>query len=210
MNPMGADPGTDARGLNACPLLVLTGGPGAGKTAILETARRSLGSRGAILPEAATILFGGGFWRSGSVPGRKAAQRAIFHIQTQQERMLREEGTASFALCDRGTVDGLAYWPDEEQTYWQELGTSRQAELSRYVAVIHLRTPAAGHGYNHQNPLRTEDSAQAQAIDERILRAWDGHPSRHIVNSTEDFLVKMTAAIRLIQRYLPACCRADM
>lgn len=209
MDTRRADPGTDAGGANACPLLVLTGGPGAGKTAILETARRTLGARGAILPEAATILFGGGFWRSSSVPGRKAAQRAIFHVQTQQERMLREEGEVAFALCDRGTVDGLAYWPDAEQTYWQELGTSRQAELSRYVAVIHLRTPAAGHGYNHQNPLRTEDSVQAHAIDERILRAWDGHPSRHIINSTEDFLVKMTAALRLIHHYLPASCRTD-
>lgn len=196
-------PTADVSGRSGCRLVVLTGGPGAGKTAILETARRSLGPRVTILPEAATILFGGGFWRSGSIPGRKAAQRAIFHVQSQQERMVLEEGVIDFALCDRGTVDGVAYWPDAEQTYWQELGTTREAALAHYLAVIHLRTPAAGHGYNHQNPLRTEDPALAHAIDERILRAWDGHPTRHIIDSTEDFLVKVARVMRLLQRYLP-------
>jgi adenylylsulfate kinase-like enzyme len=42
-------------------LIVVTGGPGAGKTALLEVARKALCSHVALLPEAATILFGGGF-----------------------------------------------------------------------------------------------------------------------------------------------------
>jgi hypothetical protein len=34
-------------------------------------------------------------------------------------------------LCDRGTVDGAAYWPDGEAEFWAQLGTSRELELSR-------------------------------------------------------------------------------
>lgn len=43
--------------------VVLTGGPGAGKTAVLELIRQSLCTHVKILPEAAGIVFGGGFPR---------------------------------------------------------------------------------------------------------------------------------------------------
>lgn len=186
-----------------CRMIVLTGGPGAGKTAVLEIARRSLGAQIAILPEAATILYGGGFWRRNSLPARKAAQRAIYHVQTEQERMVREEKEADFVLCDRGTLDGLAYWPEEEATFWRELGADRATQFRKYYAVIHLRTPSAAQGYNHQNPLRIEDVVRAQAIDERIAAVWDGHPSRHFIQSTDDFLLKAHIALSLIRRFLP-------
>ena len=103
------------RGDSGCRLVVVTGGPGAGKTAVLEVARRSFCKKIAFPPEAAGIVFGGGFWRRPSLAGRKAAQLAIFHVQCQMERLVVEEGEAAFALCDRGTLDGLAYWPEPER-----------------------------------------------------------------------------------------------
>ncbi len=92
--------------------IVLTGGPSAGKTAVLETLLRSLCPHLAVLPEAASIVFGGGFPRRPSIPGQRAAQRAIFHVQRAIERLVDEEGRVAVGLCDRGTLDGLAYWPD--------------------------------------------------------------------------------------------------
>lgn len=199
------------RGENRCRLVVLTGGPGAGKTAVLEIARRSFCKNIAFLPEAAGIVFGGGFWRHQSLAGRKAAQRAIFHIQREMEGLVIEEREAGFALCDRGTLDGLAYWPeptDDAASYWREVSTTRATELGRYHAVIHLRTPDASHGYNHQNPLRIEEATEAQAIDARILAAWDGHPNRVVIDSSTTFLDKATRAIEAIKGNLPDCCRA--
>jgi len=193
-----------------CRFVVVTGGPGAGKTAVLELARKSFCKNIAFLPEAAGIVFGGGFWRRASVVGRKAAQLAIFHVQRQMERVVIAEGEAAFALCDRGTLDGLAYWPEPEreaESFFREIGTARAAELARYHAVIHLRTPDSTHGYNHQNPLRIEDAAQAQALDARILDAWTGHPNRIVIESSDDFLSKATAAIQAIKANLPDCCR---
>ena len=61
-------------------LIVLTGGPGGGKTAVLEMAKKSLNGRTVVLPEAASIIFGGGFWRLPSLSARSAALRAIFYI----------------------------------------------------------------------------------------------------------------------------------
>ena len=66
--------------------------------------------------------------------------------------------------------------------------TTRDQELGRYHAVIHLRTPAVEHGYNHQNPLRTESPARAAEIDARIAQAWARHSRRLIVESSSDFL----------------------
>jgi predicted ATPase len=184
---------------------VITGGPGAGKTALLELVRRHFCEHIAVLPEAAGVVFGGGFPRHDTPAGRRASQRAIFHIQRQMERLKLEEGDAAVVLCDRGTLDGLAYWPDSPGDYFADLGTSRAAELARYAAVIHLRTPAEIH-YNHDNPLRVESAREASLIDERIARAWEEHPRREFVGEAVSFLDKVGRAIELIRRELPECC----
>jgi predicted ATPase len=180
----------------------LTGGPGAGKTAILELAKRQFSGQFAIIPESASVVFGGGFWRHHSLPGRKAAQRAIYYVQREFETLLEEEGLVQLALCDRGTVDGAAYWPDGFEGFWKELGTTQASEYARYHAVIHLRTPASEQGYNAENPLRTESALEALAIDQRIHQLWAGHPRVTIINSTDDFLVKANRALAAIQKEL--------
>ncbi len=192
---------------HATRLVVLTGGPGAGKTAVLEVIRRNFCSHVAVLPEAASILFGGGFPRRDGLPARTAAQRAIARVQLELERMHLEEGTAAVALCDRGVLDALAYWPGEEADLWRELGTTREAEMSRYAAVIHLRVPGDGAGYGHSNPLRTETAVQAAEIDERIATAWKGHPRLTEIPSTRDFLEKLHRSIAAIREEVPECCR---
>ena len=188
-------------------LVVLTGGPGAGKTAVLEVVRRHLCEHVAVLPEAASIVFGGGFPRQGDEVGRRAAQRAIFHVQVELERLAVETGRAALILCDRGVVDGSIYWPGEPEDYWREVGLTRAEALARYRTVIHLRTPAADRGYNHDNPVRTESALDAIALDERLLAAWEAHPHRVVVDSAESFLDKLSATLRLLRDELPACCR---
>src|SRR5688500_11067731 len=84
-------------------LVVLTGGPGAGKTAVLEAVRRSFCRHIGVLPEAASILFGGGFPRRDTPAARACGQRAIFRVQAELERMALDEREAAVALCDRGT-----------------------------------------------------------------------------------------------------------
>jgi predicted ATPase len=188
-------------------MIALTGGPGAGKTAILEMARKTFCSHTAVLPEAATIVFGGGFWRRTSVPGRRAAQRAIYHVQHELERIVDEERLAAVALCDRGTPDALAYWPGRADEFWREIGSSLEKEFARYAAVIHLTTPRSDGAYNHSNPIRIETVEEAAAIDDRLLKAWEGHPRRFVVSSTPHFLDKALETLQLVRAELPDCCR---
>lgn len=188
-------------------LVVLTGGPGAGKTAVLEVVRRAFCEHVLVLPESASILFGGGFPRHDTDAGRRAAQLAIYNVQRAMETMVVAEQRVAVALCDRGTMDGLAYWPGTMSSACDTLGIRREAELARYVAVIHLRTPSAEHGYDHTNPVRNESAVQAADIDDRILQAWEGHPHRVIVGSEEDFLRKLARTVEAIRDEIPACCR---
>jgi predicted ATPase len=185
--------------------VVLTGGPGAGKTAILELIRLFFCEHVKTLPEAAGIVFGGRFPRSTSPPLRQAAQRAIYHVQRELEAVADAED-AAVVLCDRGTVDCAAYWTGEGDLF-SAVGTTRAAELTRYDAVIHLRTPTSPLAYNHDNPLRLESIEEAAATDARISAEWSDHPRRFVVEPTDDFLHKAARTLALLRDEVPRCCR---
>jgi predicted ATPase len=186
-------------------LVAVTGGPGAGKTAILEIAARTFCRHVAVLPEAASIIFGGGFPRHATEAGRRAAQRAIYRVQREVERLVAEEQQVAVALCDRGTVDGLAYWPEPAGALWHDVGSELSAELARYSAVVHLRTPAIDKGYTGDR-IRVETARQAATLDQRILDSWAGHPQRTVVPAFADFAAKTSQALELIRSQLPPCC----
>jgi predicted ATPase len=185
--------------------IVLTGGPGAGKTAVLELVRQEFCAHVQVMPEAAGIVFGGGFPRTGSPGWRRGAQRAIFFVQRELES-IGDADNAAIVLCDRGTVDGAAYWPGPD-SFWDSVGTTQAGEMSRYDAVIHLRTPTNDGGYNHGNPLRTESAEAAAEIDERLLRIWEAHPRRFIVPPSQDFLKKAARVVAILRAEMPECCR---
>jgi len=189
-----------------CRQVVLTGGPGAGKTAILEMARKQFCKHVFVLPEAASIIFLGGFPRSPDVDGRRAAQRAIYGVQLELEHYARTREGIGLVLCDRGTVDGAAYWPGEIGDYWPALKTTAKAELDRYRAVIHVHTPSSTSGYNNDYHVRTETAEQAAAIDMRIAQAWSEHPHRFDVPATTDFLTKARRALEILESLLPTSC----
>jgi predicted ATPase len=184
--------------------VVLTGGPGAGKTAVLELVRLAFCKHVRILPEAAGVVFGGGFPRSRDPVRLRAAQRAIYHIQHELEATTDGEDLA-LVLCDRGTIDGLAFWPGPDN-YWDALKTDAQREFSRYDAVVHLRTPRADGGYDQSNPLRIETAEEARAVDARIAEVWSEHPHYETVEADDDFLLKAVRVIERVRAMVPPCC----
>lgn len=187
---------------NFTKLIVITGGPGAGKTALLEMTKKIWTKKVVCLPEAASIVFGGGFFRLPSLTAIEAAQRAIFHVQNEQEKLVCDEQKWNIGLCDRGTLDGLAYWPGSEDEYFKTCNTSLEEEYQKYFAIIHLQTPSDKFGYNNLNPLRLENAAFAQQIDKRIAEIWNKHPQYTIINSDENFLKKAELALSIIKKHL--------
>jgi predicted ATPase len=203
--PAGTHPCTCTRKRHKAKLIVLTGGPGGGKTAILEMARRYFCRHVILLPEAASIVFSGGFPRLSNDAGRRAAQHAIFAIQRQMELLAEAVDDAAVILCDRGTVDGLAYWPGAARGFFAHHGTTLHEELARYAAVIHVET--AGPEAYERIGTRIETAAEAKRVDAKIRRAWDSHPLRFVVSSATNFLDKATLAMELVRTQVPECCR---
>src|SRR6185295_15731257 len=109
--------------------IVLTGGPGGGKTTAADLFRRELGEQVVIVPESATILFGGGFPRATQADALRSTQTAIFHVQRSLEDVQSALYPERILLCDRGTIDGAAYWPDGTDEYFRAMNTSFEAEL---------------------------------------------------------------------------------
>ncbi len=188
-----------------CNFIVLTGGPGAGKTAVMEAARQIFPKGTSILPEAASIVYSGGFPRFPNPISIRAAQRAIARVQEELERYVLEEGSSIIGICDRGIVDGAAYWPEGEDAFYAAIGSTRKDIMARYSTVIHLCTPSAGLGYNNlSNPMRIETPEQAAQIDAKIRKVWEQHPNLHIVPATETFTEKLEHVTALIKASLPS------
>lgn len=189
---------SDANSTGRC-RIVLTGGPGGGKTTAADLFRRELGSDVVIVPEAATLLFAGGFPRSDASLARKSAQQAIYHVQRQLENVEAALYPGRVLLCDRGTVDGAAYWPDEPSSFFEAVGTTERAELERYDAVLFFESAAVGNiSIEGGNPTRIESNAQAVALDRRLRDLWSKHPRFALVPHQHSFVKKILLGLSLL------------
>jgi predicted ATPase len=160
--------------------VVLTGGPGSGKTVVSNAIAQSDPKRFVVVPEAATQVYSHAHtrWDLVDVVGRRQLQRQIYHLQRSQEERLATQHPDKILILDRGTIDGAAYWPDGPDAYWADLGTSLAAELARYSHVIWMQTAAAIGIFDgsDSNACRFEDAAGAVASGESLAKLWSGHP----------------------------------
>lgn len=179
--------------------IAITGGPSGGKTTLIEALKKELGPSCAIVPEAASILYRGGFPRTRNVTGLIHAQKAIYYTQRELEGMVVTENPNRLIVCDRGSLDALAYWPeDAPQDFFSCIQSDKQKELSRYDWVLHLDTASPDY-YDTSNPIRTENYLEALALNERIKAAWEGHPQRVVITQSNDFLTKMMTSLSVIR-----------
>ncbi len=180
--------------------VVLSGGPGGGKTTAADLLRREIGDRVIIVPEAATLLFSGGFPRPSDPPARRSAQGAIYHVQRNLEDIQAAHYPDRVLLCDRGTVDGGAYWPDGSDDFFATVGSTHERELERYDAVIFFETAAlGGHGFESENAYRTETQQQAIDLDARLREMWAPHPRFTIIPHSASFFRKMTVGLGILE-----------
>ena len=201
--------------------IVLTGGPGGGKTVIaealadaphLEAWRQEVGGL-MLVPEAATQVYAAHRtrWDRLDLTWRRAIQREIYHFQrTQEDRLaaLAYERGCHLLLLDRGTIDGSAYWPDGPADYWRSLGVPVADELLRYDAVLLLESAAAlgSHLYDGEasNAVRFEDAQGALASGRLLETLWGGHPRVVRIPAVESLEEK----IRAVAGAIAGVCRA--
>ncbi|MCI7535557.1 AAA family ATPase [Candidatus Avelusimicrobium faecicola] len=182
--------------------IALTGGPNSGKTTALSVLKETFGPRVELVKEAATMIFSGGFPRKDGSPEHvRTAQRIIFFATRQMESLAEESSDAELIVCDRGTVDAAVYWPEGVEDFFKHMGTTLDAELARYDAVLHL-SPPTNPAFYQSTHVRTESLDEAFAIDRKILKIWENHPNRLVVDGKEHFIEKAEIIKNFVEKLI--------
>lgn len=179
--------------------IALTGGPGGGKTTAGDLFRREMGDRVVLVAEAATMMFSGGFPRIATPEAVHAVQRAIYHVQLHLEEAVMAVHPDQILLCDRGTVDGAAYWPGGSEAFFADVGSTLERELARYDAVIFFESAAMGHmNIEGGNPVRNESREQAVKLDRKLRALWSQHPRFILVPNNVSFFKKIAFGLAVL------------
>ena len=195
--------------------IVLTGGPCAGKTTALARIVEhfsGLGFSVFTVPEIPTLfaLSGVDFLTSNKEQFLEA-ERQVMSLQLDLEdriaRIAMHCEQPVLMVCDRGTMDLKAYLSDEMWRLVVDSIGKTVVELrdARYAAVVHLATAAKGAEQFYtlsNNAARSETPELARAIDDRLLKAWTGHPHLRVVGNDCGFEEKMTRVLKEIANVL--------
>jgi thymidylate kinase len=189
--------------MNTTVKIVITGGPGGGKTTAIDLFRREFLDKVSVVPESATTIFSSGIRRSKEIEEVKATQLTIFNLQKNMESLVKIQNPTHSLICDRGTLDGLAYWPNSEKSFFDTINSSFEEELNSYSAVIFFETAAReGADITSNNPYRTEDNLKAIELDTKLKNIWDKHPNFYLIKSNEAFIDKVSCGVKTIQSVL--------
>lgn len=188
-------------------IVVLTGGPGGGKTTLLEELARdpAWANRFVALPEA---IFATRFLNI--APREKLFQRVMVNLEIGIEDAVARALCAAdprAILCHRGTLDPLAYWLDcgwTEEEFLAFTETRREEHYARYTAVIHFVTAAddAPQAYKrYPEAHRPEKPKDAIRLDRLLEHVWRDHPRYFRIDNTgRDWEVKAEEARRILEK----------
>jgi thymidylate kinase len=194
-------------------MIVITGGPCAGKSTAMSWVRNAFSQRGytvLFVPETATELITGGVapWTCAS---NVEYQKCQMRMQREKEQVFEQAARTMpqdkiLIVCDRGELDNKAYMTDEEfAEVLAYLGETETELRDNYDAVFHLVSAAKGAEEFYtldNNEARYETAEQAAELDDRFIAAWTGHPYLRVIDNAQDFEDKMRALIREISYFL--------
>lgn len=197
------------------PKLVLTGGPCAGKTRCLRALREHLGEQVVAVPEAATLLLDGGLpppgrerIRNGEDEWVRSFQGAILTLQQTLEETyerLAWRCGARLLVCDRGVLDGAAYWPGGRDAFLRHFGLQLEESFARYRAVLHLQSLAELHPHLYgpdNNATRYEDVTNALRVERSVRAAWAGHPGLIVIRAEQEPQAKIDRVLEHVEALL--------
>lgn len=184
--------------------IVVTGGPGAGKTSIWRELATTHASHLVAVPEVATLLFQHVFPSVQNTTERCAVQRAIFEVQRHLETVYEtRRASEQVLLCDRGVPDGAGYWPEGPAAFFTAMSSDWKSEIMRYDAVLFLETAAAGGlAIDAGNATRTESLEAAVNVDAQLRAVWAQHPNCVFIAHEIDFAVKVARGSAVLRAWL--------
>lgn len=189
------------------PKIVLSGGPGGGKSKALRYLKESLSDEGFTvytIEESATSVLESGFSRSCTA---LEFQHKIALLQLMRENELDKvvaDDEKSVIICDRGLMDCRVYLDDEDYEKIKSILCMTDVELrDRYDAVFHLNSTSTDEHLKYKTgDIRTENREEARSINERSLRAWCGNPHYRFIPTKETFDEKYELLLREVKAFL--------
>ena len=205
-------------GIHTLLVIALTGGPCSGKSLIIDALKRLFSGSAIFVPEMAEVLFQGGVI---PLPGKhvpysvrwqRYLQEAIYSMQVASEGawgLSAVSQNIGIVFCDRGTLDGAAYWEGGREVFCDHFRTTPEHELGRYDLVVCLESLAVSQPelFESQREVlsnRYESLDETVLIDARTQEAWSGHPDFHYVRSMDTFGAKLDRVERIVRGFLKA------
>lgn len=193
--------------------IVITGGPCAGKTTAMSWIQNAFTQKGytvLFVPETATEFISGGVapWTCGTNLDYQMCQ---MELQLTKEKLFERAAKTMkqdkiLIVCDRGALDNKAYMTEDEMTLvMRKLKVTEAQIMQHYDAVFHLVSAAKGAEEfytTENNQARTETVEQAIELDNKLIKAWTGHPHLRIIDNNTDFEKKMRRLLSEISSFL--------
>ena len=189
--------------------IVLTGGPCAGKTKILEYLVKELEKEGfyvIVVPETASQYISNNILPNDDREHTLMFQDIILHTQ-----LVKEEAAETYAefikdknniiiLYDRGIMDNRAYFSQTDYDNLLKKYNINELELlDKYDLVIDLISTATLKKDSYElNETRSEDIEKASQIDKLTSLAWTLHKNLKVVKPTEKLEEKADIVLNLI------------
>lgn len=192
--------------------IVLTGGPGSGKTSVLNGINRVFSSEGykvIIVPETATELMNNGItFKDGSI-SLVDFQELVMRLQLAKEavvdRTIELANTDKILVVyDRGTIDNTAYINKEEfKEVMARLNHVKSfAELmDKYDLVINL-IGREDFYTTANNQARSESVSEALQLGDVTLKCWLGHKKLKVVMPKDTMEEKISEVLNAINEIL--------
>ena len=174
--------------------IVLTGGPCAGKTTILNAVNKYLKQENipfVTIPETATELIINGI--KPSIMSAYDFQDIVIKRQLAKEQDAEEYFQNHFVnydkcviIYDRGIFDNAAYMDDVGfQKLLSKYELKSIAKIDKYDLVLDLLSVASckKEAYNLDNEARTETVSEAEILDTKTSNAWASHHNIKLLSS---------------------------
>lgn len=193
--------------------IVLTGGPGSGKTSVLEKIDQVFTAQGfkvIIIDETASYLINHGIkpFGDGAVD-LVDFQELVMRMQLAKEevfdraaKMVPNENV--LLVYDRGTIDNRAYI--NEQEFEEVLARLNHVKdiaelMNKYDLVINLVSREDFYT-TENNKARSEDVVSALELGKKTLKVWLGHPKVKIVLPKDELEDKIKEVLNEINKLL--------
>lgn len=192
--------------------IVLTGGPGSGKTSVLEKINQVYSSEGykvIIVPETATELMNNGItFKDGSI-SLVDFQELVMRLQLAKEEVVDRtielmSNDKVIVVYDRGTIDNTAYINKTE--FEEILARLNNVEcftdlMNKYDLVINL-VGREDFYTTDNNKARSESVNDALKLGDATLKCWLGHKTVKIVLPKDTMEEKISEVLNIINETL--------